>query len=59
MISVICADEDLRGLRGAMEESGVSITNLEVEDKGIYKDVDNYRKMAIEVQEYTEETFRK
>ena len=29
-----------RGLRGAMEESGIPITNLEVEDEGIYKDMD-------------------
>ncbi len=29
-----------KGLRGAMESSGVPITNLEVEDEGIYKDMD-------------------
>lgn len=28
------------GLRGAMEASGIAITNLEVEDEGIYKDMD-------------------
>lgn len=28
------------GLRGAMEKSGIPITNLDVEDEGIYKDMD-------------------
>ncbi len=28
------------GLRGAMENSGIPITNLEVEDEGIYRDMD-------------------
>lgn len=39
-ISVICANSGHQGLRGAMEESGIPITNLEVEDEGIYRDVD-------------------
>lgn len=29
-----------RGLRGAMEESRITITNLEVDDEGIYRDMD-------------------
>ena len=28
------------GLRGAIENSGIAITNLEVEDEGIYRDLD-------------------
>lgn len=47
-IPVICADSGHRGLRGAMEESGIPITNLEVEDEGIYRDVDtpeDYREL--------------
>ena len=40
MISVICSYEGNCGLRGAMEDSGIPITNLEVEDEGIYKDID-------------------
>ncbi|MDO4312284.1 MAG: NTP transferase domain-containing protein [Eubacteriales bacterium] len=40
MIPLICADDGRRGLRGAMEESGVPITDLEVEDEAIYMDVD-------------------
>lgn len=37
---VIWQNDGHRGLRGAMEESGILITNLEVEDEGIYKDMD-------------------
>ena len=37
---VIWQNDGHRGLRGAMEESGIPITNLEVEDEGIYKDMD-------------------
>lgn len=37
---VIWQNDGRRGLRGAMEESGIPITNLEVEDEGIYKDMD-------------------
>lgn len=40
VISTICSYKGNRGLRGAMEESGIPITNLEVEDEGIYRDVD-------------------
>ncbi len=40
MVRTVCAYEGNRGLRGAIEESGIPITNLEVEDEGIYRDVD-------------------
>lgn len=40
MIPILGAYEGDRGLRGAMEECGIPITNLEVEDEGIYKDID-------------------
>lgn len=40
MIPLLGAYKGGRGLRGAMEECGVPITNLEVEDEGIYKDID-------------------
>lgn len=40
MIPVICASDGHCGLRGAMEESGVPITSLEVADEAIYMDVD-------------------
>lgn len=36
----ICAYEGGQGLRGALRELGVGITNLEVEDEGIRRDVD-------------------
>lgn len=40
IIPTICGYDGDRGLRGAMEESGVPITNLEVDDEGIYMDAD-------------------
>lgn len=40
VIPQICRYQGNRGLRGAMEESGVLITDLEVEDEGIYLDAD-------------------
>lgn len=36
----LCGYQGDRGLRGAMEESGISITNLIVDDKGVNWDVD-------------------
>lgn len=39
-VKAVCAYNGTRGLRGAIEETGLSITNLEVEDEGIYRDVD-------------------
>lgn len=39
-IPVICGNDGSRGLRGAMEESGIPITSLKVDDEGIYRDVD-------------------
>ncbi|MGN1141971.1 MAG: NTP transferase domain-containing protein [Oliverpabstia sp.] len=36
----LCAYEGPGGLKGAMEASGIPITNLEVEDEGIYRDMD-------------------
>lgn len=40
LIPMLSANDGRRGLRGAIEDSGVVITNLEVEDEGIYKDID-------------------
>lgn len=36
----LCGYEGEGGLRGAIEHSGIAITNLEVEDEGIYRDLD-------------------
>ena len=40
LFPVIWENAGNSGLRGAMETSGIPITNLEVEDEGIYKDMD-------------------
>lgn len=40
MIPGICAYSGNGGLRGAIEHSGVPVISLEVEDEGIYRDVD-------------------
>jgi molybdate transport repressor ModE-like protein len=50
----ICAYEGNRGLRGAMEESGVPLTNLEVEDRCVCWDVDTRK----EYEELLEWKFR-
>lgn len=34
--------EGTGGLRGAIENSGIAITNLEVDDEGIYRDLDTW-----------------
>ncbi len=39
-VEAVCTYRGNRGLRGAMEDSQIPITSLEVEDEGIYKDVD-------------------
>ena len=36
----LCGYKGEGGLRGAIEHSGIAITNLEVEDEGIYRDLD-------------------
>lgn len=36
----LCSYQGEKGLRGAIESAGVSVTDLEVEDEGIYRDVD-------------------
>lgn len=36
----LCEYNGQRGLRGAMESSSIPITNIEVEDEGIYRDID-------------------
>lgn len=36
----LCGYKGEGGLRGAIENSGIAITNLEVEDEGIYRDLD-------------------
>ncbi|MCD8132659.1 MAG: nucleotidyltransferase family protein [Clostridiales bacterium] len=44
----LCSHQGIGGLRGAMENSGIPITNLEVEDPGVCWDVDTkeeYRKL--------------
>lgn len=51
----LCAYEGGRGLRGAIEESGISVTDLEVEDEGIYRDVDTKE----EYQELVEWNYRR
>lgn len=48
MIPLICGASGEGGLRGAMEGCGTPITNLEVTDEGIFRDVDTpeeYRKL--------------
>lgn len=45
---LLCGYQGEKGLRGAIEASGVSVTDLEVEDEGIYRDVDtkdDYREL--------------
>ena len=37
---MLCGYQGDGGLRGAIEHSGIAITNLEVEDEGIYRDMD-------------------
>lgn len=39
-LTKLFAGDGQRGLRGAMEDSGIPITNLEVDDEGIYRDMD-------------------
>lgn len=36
----LCSYQGPGGLRGAIEHSGIAITNLEVDDEGIYRDLD-------------------
>lgn len=53
----LCTYEGPGGLRGAMEHDGIPITNLEVDDEGIYRDMDT-REEYMELLRWNNERLR-